>query len=403
MFDTLDTAPPDASLGLQLEQIDRESISGEELVALMKARSRLISHLQAEFYADMAAVADAAAKATPFVGYEYAGDEIAAALTWTRRAADAQLGLAWELAELPQVRRALSTGEIDLPKAKTIVYGLTGVDREVATEVAEKILEKAEAQTTGQIRSRLRRLTITANPEAATDRYRVGLHERKVVLEANDDGTATIHGLNLPPDRAVLAFNRVDQYAWALATADDPRSLDQIRADVLLDLLLGCEEHQDLRGRKPVVDLKVELTTLMELNEHPGEIPGFGPVISDIARQVVETQKSEWRFIVVDDDQIVCQGITRRRPSRVQRRRIETRHPHCVFPGCRRPSTHADIDHVIRYVDGGPTEDFNLDPLCEHHHGSKDTAGWHLEVIDPHTFEWTSPLGLKYLVEIEPP
>ncbi len=405
MFDTLEAAEstaPGADLAFELEKLDRESLSGEELVGLMKARSRLIAHLQAEFYADVKAVADAVAKVDPDLGYEYAADEIGVALTWTRRAAEAGFELAWELDQHPQIQAVLREGRIDLAKAKTIVFGLTGVDPEVARKVADQILERAERQTTGQIRARLAKLLITVDPDAAADRYQAGLKDRKVVLDPNQDGTANLHLYHLPPDQAALAFDRIDQHARVLATGEEPRTLDQLRSDVALDLLVGCLQHSE-RGRKPIVDLRVDLTTLLGLDENPGEIPGYGPIIADLARQIAEQQKSQWRFTAIDDHQIVMTGTTRRRPSRPQRRRIEARHPSCVFPGCRMPSTHADFDHRTRWADGGKTEDHNLAPLCDHNHGSKDRGGWHLELVDLHTYKWTSPLGLKYLVEIEPP
>ena len=223
-----------------------------------------------------------------------------------------------------------------------------------------------------------------------------------VWLEGNDDGTANLHLYGLPPNQAALAFDRIDTYARALSTSEETRSLDQLRTDVGMDLLLGCLEHQE-KGRRPIVDIRIDLETLLGLNDHSGEIPGWGPVLADIARQATEQRHSEWRWHVIDDHQVVANGTTRRRPSRTQRRRIETRYPHCVFPGCRTPSIHSDIDHRTRWIDGGPTEDHNLAPLCEHNHGTKDNGGWKVDLIDSHTFQWTSPLGLQYQVELEPP
>lgn len=399
MFDSL---APGLELATALDGVDRSVFSGDELVGLMRAHHRLIAHYSAEFYVDVMAVADASAEVDSEVGYEYAADEIATALTWTRRRAEAEFGLAWELRDFPQVALALWAGRIDLAKAKTIVLGLSGVDRGLASHVASQLLEKAERQTTGQIRARLRKVLLSTDPQAAQDRYQAGLGDRRVVLDSNDDGTANLHLYHLPPDQAALAFDRMDGYARTLTTADEPRSLDQLRADVGLDLLVGCLEHQE-RGRRPIVDLRVDLTTLLGLDEQPGEIPGWGPVIADVARQHAEQRHGEWRFHVVDDGKIVAEGTTRRRPSRPQRRRIETRYPHCVFPGCRAPSIHADIDHRQRWIDGGPTEDLNLVPLCEHNHGAKDRGGWRVEMVDPVSFTWTSPLGIKHLVEIEPP
>ena len=62
--------------------------------------------------------------------------------------------------------------------------------------------------------------------------------------------------------------------------------MDQLRADVYLDLLLGA----DTNGKGGVVDIHVDLETLAGLSETPGELAGYGPVIADIARQTTNKQ-----------------------------------------------------------------------------------------------------------------
>jgi hypothetical protein len=60
----------------------------------------------------------------------------------------------------------------------------------------------------------------------------------------------------------------------------------------------------------------VGLTTLLGLDERPGEIPGLGPVLADVARAVVARQQrgAEWRFAVTDrDGYLLLAGVTRRR------------------------------------------------------------------------------------------
>jgi hypothetical protein len=55
-------------------------------------------------------------------------------------------------------------------------------------------------------------------------------------------------------------------------------------ADIFLDLLNG---HADLKANGGgVVDIKVDLTTLTELDDNPAEIPGWGPVIAEVARDI---------------------------------------------------------------------------------------------------------------------
>ncbi len=147
------------------------------------------------------------------------------------------------------------------------------------------------------------------------------------------------------------------------------------------------------------VDITVDLATLTGLSEVPGEIPGWGPVIADIARQVaVANQGGQWRFTVTDPDngQVVGNGTTRRRPTTTERRYLLARQPVCVFPGCRMPARDSDLDHTVDYAKGGRTHPHNLGPLCRHHHRLKHQAGWKLEQPTPGTFTWTSPLGHTY-------
>ncbi|MGI8517919.1 MAG: hypothetical protein ACR2ME_06210 [Acidimicrobiia bacterium] len=54
-------------------------------------------------------------------------------------------------------------------------------------QVAEQVLERAEKQTTGQIRARLAKLVITVDPDAASDRYQAGLKDQKVVLDPDQE------------------------------------------------------------------------------------------------------------------------------------------------------------------------------------------------------------------------
>ena len=65
------------------------------------------------------------------------------------------------------------------------------------------------------------------------------------------------------------------------------------------------------------IEIRVGLATLLGLDEQPGEIPGLGPVLADVARTVVAAQVrgAEWRFAVTDaEGYLLLAGVTRRRP-----------------------------------------------------------------------------------------
>ena len=78
-------------------------------------------------------------------------------------------------------------------------------------------------------------------------------------------------------------------------------------------------------------------------------------------------------------------------PSRGLRHLIEIRNPTCTAPGCRRPATRCDLDHVTPYDRGGRTCECNLGPACRHDHQTKQTPGWTLTTPSPGTCTWTTP------------
>ncbi|MFP5068305.1 DUF222 domain-containing protein [Pseudonocardia nantongensis] len=65
------------------------------------------------------------------------------------------------------------------------------------------------------------------------------------------------------------------------------------------------------------IEIRVRLSTLIGHDDHPGEIPGLGPVLAPIARASVARQRhAEWRFASTDTDgYLLLAGITRRRPT----------------------------------------------------------------------------------------
>ena len=385
---------PGPVLAAVLASIDPSRLSGFDRVVVLQARARQLAYDQAEFYASMVGVAEA----IPDTEIEFASDEIRAALTWTRRAADRHLDLGYELMKrLPNLWEALHQGSIDLARARVIIDHTTHLEVEEARRVTETVLETASGLTTGQLAARLRRLIIETDPHSAEKRYQQGIAERRVMVEPNPDGTANLHGMSLPADRAVAVINRVNQLAHSLKTSDDPRTIDQIRADVFLDLLGGHPYHTTKTGG--VLDLRVDLATLTRLADTPGEVGGWGPVISDLARQIADNHHGQWRVSVTDNRLPVWEGVTRRRPTTHQKRAVQTRQPTCVFPGCRMPATQSDLDHTQAVKDGGATTTTNLGPLCRHDHRLKHQGGWQLTQPTPGVHTWTSRLGHTYTTQ----
>ncbi len=137
---------------------------------------------------------------------EFAAFEVAAALTWTRAASTVQLALAADLVRrLPEVHAALARGDIDLPRARVFSDELSALKTATAQHAAAAVLPLAPELTTGQLRARLRKLVIEADPDAAAARHRARVRERRVVWQPSEDSCATLMGLDLPAETALAA------------------------------------------------------------------------------------------------------------------------------------------------------------------------------------------------------
>ena len=169
-----------------------------------------------------------------------AADEVAAALTLTGRSAQLLLDRAAALAELPATAAALRAGRIDMPKALVILTGLAGQDPELARAIEAQLIDRAPAQTTGQLRAALNRALIAADPKAA-ERRRQDEEKQARIERAPEFGgvTASLTGRYLPVPETVAAWNHVTAVARQLRDAGAEGTLDQLRVQVYLALLSG--------------------------------------------------------------------------------------------------------------------------------------------------------------------
>jgi Domain of unknown function (DUF222) len=125
----------------------------------------------------------------------YAADEIRAALAWTRRAAERELGFAETLVlRMPAVFAALDAGRIDRGKAWIFAESCAELTAEHVEVICQRLLPLADRLTIGELAARIRKIAIALDPEWAARRYASAVRERDVVGYLNEDGTATVTG-----------------------------------------------------------------------------------------------------------------------------------------------------------------------------------------------------------------
>ena len=397
----LDRMPPGIMLAAFLSQIDVHELSGHDRVVVLRAHQRMASHHSAKLYESMGAITDAYAEA-PDAPIEYAevcedaAAEIRVALRWTRRATDAELSFALDMRQrLPIVFERLAAGAIDIRRAKAFDHHTRDLPASTARSIVDRVIDEAPGLTPGELSAKIRRLRVEAEPDQAKLRHDRSHADRRVVMEASPEGTANIHAFGLRADHAAEFMNCLHRTALHLKRDGDERTMDQLRADVLVDLP-GMASSDDQSTARSVVNLHVDLETLAGLRDTAGDLDGFGPVIGDIARQVAERHgDAVWEFTVEDARSGLPMetGITRRRPNAAQRRMVRSLTRRCVFPGCRMPASESDLDHTEPWADGGRTTPDNLAPLCRHDHCIRHRSGWSYARRADADFEWQSPMG----------
>jgi len=347
---------------------------------------------------------------------DLAADEIAAGLAWTDVAASRRVDFAVAcVRRLPGLHEAMLAGLVDYPRAKLMVDGTECLSEAKARAVVDSLLDKATTRTRSQLGPMLRRRVARADPAAAQRKRDNALEKRKVALYPDEDGTATLSVRGAPALRAEQAFGRVHAIATGIKVRGDERGLDQIRADVALDLLQGLPvpgpDGQDAQktptgaGGGPSVELTIPIPTLLALADEPGMYGTWSPIFADAARDMLDAlRNAPWRITATHPDTgvAVWSGSTRRRPSMADLDYVRARDRTCRIPHCNRPARLCHIDHNVERQDGGATHPGNLCPLCVKHHRRKSRKLWDVTQTGDGRFEITSPLGATHVVEPEP-
>ncbi|MEV4667811.1 HNH endonuclease signature motif containing protein [Microbacterium sp. LWO12-1.2] len=183
----------------------------------------------------------------------------------------------------------------------------------------------------------------------------------------------------------------------------DSRTMDQIRADLFIDLLLAADPGEahgsGLDNIQARIQVTVAATALAGIDDRIAELDGHGPLHPDVARELAG-RNTGWSRLFLDAEGMIIETDTYT-PTEGMRRFLRARDQHCRFPGCRMPVHRCEIDHNHDHAKGGKTRVDNLSHFCTGHHALKhpdvdDRHRWSARARPDGTIAWTSPLGNVY-------
>ena len=253
---------------------------------------------------------------------------------------------------------------------------------------------------------------------------------------------------SLPAGDSAACWAAIDDLAHRMRGDDPTRTLQQCRADALVDLMLTNvqvattvtlmipvqaatvdEPHdtlaRDLLARDQPASGKArpgparEPSFLAQADDfgqptpEPNplieptwaqicamgyQIPGIGVIGGDVVAAILDKFDTRIARALLDETTgVVIETSTKDYlPDKAMRHFIQRRDGCCRFPGCRRNARGCEPDHVIAHSAGGPTAIWNLASLCKHHHRVKHHAGWKLIMTSTGECTWTDHHGRQY-------
>jgi len=374
----------------------------------------------------------------------FAGDCFGPMLAMGFVQADRKVNTAAILASrLPVTLAAMSAGDLDWWRATIIATELSEASAESCAAVEALIHPAVLEEAPGAVTKRVRRVLARIDADAVRAKAAKERLDRFVHAYPSHVPGLTSWVASLPAAESAACWAAIDELAHQMRGDDPTRTLEQCRADALVDLMLGnatvtttvtlmipvqtatvdepdgaLERDLLVRGPRsrpatgypnflattddfgqPVPDPNPMIEpTWAQICAMGYEIPGIGVIGGDIVAGILEKFDTRIARVLLDERTgvVIETGINTYLPNPAMRRFIQQRDGHCRFPGCARNAKRCEPDHVVPFSRGGPTAIFNLVSLCKHHHRVKHEAGWALTMSRDGECIWTDPYGRQY-------
>ncbi|WP_431835971.1 DUF222 domain-containing protein [Cellulomonas sp. Y8] len=253
-IEAIRSCEPGPELDAWLRGLDPRVLPSAIVVEVIAAQTRIESYQHARtlgLIAELASRPEMSPEWSPLAGAPptqacVAGDELAMRLGWPRVTAMKTVHRALVLdGMLGATREALEVGHLDAAKAQVLTAELADLPFQVAHAVEDAVLPDAHQCSVAELRQRVAREIRLVDPEGAAARRERARCTRKVSHpRPQPDGMASMW-LVLDAADALRVDGVLTHAAKTAKALGDDRTLDQLRADGLRDLVVGDVPEPD--------------------------------------------------------------------------------------------------------------------------------------------------------------
>jgi hypothetical protein len=293
----------------------------------------------------------------------------------------------------------------------------------VITEVLDRVPAAARAEWSEQIEVSLvthaaqydpatlvkigRRLIDLLDPDGTLADDADRARRRELTLLIHPDGTGTVRGTTDAHLTELLAvvFDSLASPKSGAGTpsgngadeAVDTRTPGMRRHDALIEVLRPVVSGGQLRVCGGIPATVLLTATTEEWESSRGLVrTGHGALITvPTAQRIAGGDARLVPVILGKAKEVLAYGTGHRIFSKAQRHAIIARDHGCTWPGCDRPPTWCETNHVIPWAQGGETSVANGPLLCARDHQNLGTNGWTATMINgrPHYLppRWLDP------------
>ena len=319
--------------------------------------------------------------------------------------------------DYPTALEAWEAGRIVRAHVLTIVAAGSVLPPELRGVFADAAIPKCERDTPNRVRPTLEMLAQHLHPRSFQERHQEAAAGRCVRIVPTSDGMSELIA-KMPTALAEGIHDRLTRMGRAIVdtrgeraagvdaeiVATDARTTEQVRADLLADLLLaGTPALDDTSGTTagPLGKIRARIQVVIPAHALAGDdhdacdLVGRSPIDPATAR-VLAGGNTQWERLVTHPVTGSVLAVDSYRVPEEMRRYLQARDQHCRFPGCRQAAIRCEIDHNVDHALGGKTHTCNLCHLCQRHHSMKQFTSWRVRQLSGGVLEWTSPLGRTY-------